>query len=127
MRNNISRWSPLTCDCVIELVAVYDDNNEKILRDPEFLAMNNVCGKHKHLASKVHKSNHHELSKHVMDIIEEAKAVNLKQADDAIAAETSPRRKRQLISCKDTVLRFNSDITEEWNELVTQPHAFDKH
>jgi hypothetical protein len=115
----ITRWTP-PCNCVIEK-EISDDKKEH-----KFLLLNDVCNEHKVLASTKHKSNHSELSKHVIDLIEEAKAVNLKQVDDLIAVETSPRKKKHLMGCRTQVLRFNNDVTEEWNELVTQTHAFDE-
>lgn len=128
VRNNITRWSPDTCGCVIEMVTVYDDNNNRIDgEEPKFLLMNEVCDKHKHLASTTHRENHEQLSKTVLDYIEEAKTSNMKQVDDQIANATRHHIRRQLVKNKQIVADFNNEITEEWKELVSFPHAFDSH
>ena len=126
-RNNITRWSPSTCNCVVEYVTVYDDNNEKILEDPKFLLMNEVCDKHAHLATTTHRQNHAELTKFPLDLIEEAKNVNLNQVHHALGKATRASHKRDLMQCRSQVMQHNDRITEEWNELVSFPHAFDSH
>jgi hypothetical protein len=127
VRRNITRWSPHTCDCVVEYVTVYDDNNDKILKDPEFLLMNNVCEKHIHMASTTHRENHEGLSKNVLDHIEEDKSVNINQVHTIMANAKRAIHRRDLENCRVQVIQHNNRITEEWNELVSFPHAFDKH
>lgn len=127
VRNNITRWSPNTCGCVIEYVTVYDDGNEKILEDPRFLLMNDVCDDHKHLASPMHRENHAQLSNGVLAHIEEAKSVNLGQVHMALDKAVRASHKRDLMQCRNQVIQHNERITEEWNELVSFPHAFDSH
>lgn len=128
VRNNITRWSPHTCGCVVETVAVYDDNNENILEDSKFLLMNHVCNKHLYLASKViHREDHHQRAARVLGFIEEAKARNTAQVEIALANAKRHHHRRQLVAISRQVADFNNDITEEWKELVSLPHAFDEH
>lgn len=126
-RNNITRWSPTTCNCVVERVTVYDDNNENILEDTKFLLMNQVCERHSALASKTHKQNHAQLSTSVIKFIEETKTRNLDQVHGLLAKATRASHKRDLMVCRNQVMQHNDKITEEWNELVSFPHAFDSH
>jgi len=126
VRHNISRVSPNSCGCVLETETEYDDNGN-IISEPKFLLMNNVCDAHKHLASTTHKTEHTKLSTHVLDLIEEAKTVNLKQVDDLIEKATRASVKRDLMACRLQVLNFNAKLDEEWAELTTQPHAYDSH
>jgi hypothetical protein len=89
--------------------------------------MNKVCDKHKPLASTVHREDHPQLSQHVLELIDQAKTRNLKQVEDMMSKETRPRVYRELLKARASVIQHNEDITEEWNELVIPPHAFDKH
>lgn len=120
MMPNISRHSPDTCGCVVELECDGD-------KEPIFLMMNTVCDKHRPLASTLYKANHSLLSNHVLDLIEEAKTKNLKQVNDLIGKEKSAFRKKDLMRCRQQVIDFNAKLDEEWAELIQPPHAFDSH
>lgn len=117
----ITRWSPHSCGCSFEME--YDEQ----LKDNKFLLVNRLCPKHKPLASTKHKDNHSQLSNHVIDLIEEAKHVNITNHNNAIEAAESQYHKNQLIRLTANILQFNANITEEWNELVTRTWAFDSH
>jgi hypothetical protein len=121
---NITRFSPSTCNCVVEY---YVDTEEPEPRDVHFLLMNTVCDSHQSLATTTHRSNHAELSKLPLDLIEEAKSVNLNQVHGALAKATRASHKRDLMQCRNQVMQHNERITEEWNELIQSPHAFDEH
>ena len=127
VRNNITRWSPTTCNCVVEILTVYDDNNENILEQPRFLLMNDVCEKHASMASTTHRAEHQQMATNVINFIEEAKAVNLGQVHHAMSRAKRRAHIRELNQCKAQVNQFNERITEEWNELISFPHAFDEH
>ncbi len=114
------RWTAY-CGCRFHLEIDNETGAEK------FLLADIICGSHKYLASTKHRENHSELSKHPLDILEEAKVSNLKQVDDLISNETRPSILRDLVKCREIVVRINNENTEEWNEMVTQPHAFDDH
>jgi hypothetical protein len=116
----ITRHSPNTCGCTVE-----SECEEG--KDPVFLMMNTVCNKHQPLMSTQHRADHSLKSSHVLDLIEEAKAVNLKQVNDRIAEEKSALRRRDLLACKQQVIAFNARLDEEWTELVQPAYAFDQH
>jgi hypothetical protein len=59
--------------------------------------------------STQHRADHSLKSSHVLDLIEEAKAVNLKQVNDRIAEEKSALR-RDLLACKQQVIAFNARL-----------------
>jgi len=128
MPRKITRWSPNhICGCVFEVVADYDDQGNQI-SDNQFLLRNTECNKHKHLASTKHKANHKELASPVLDMIEEAKQANIKQADEAISKARNRIERLDLEACKSYVINhFNARLTEEWADLTEQPHAFDSH
>jgi hypothetical protein len=121
---NITRWSPDTCGCVIE---VGWDDQEPEPREGKFVLMNTVCQKHYGLATTVHRANHKELTKVPLKHIEDAKRVNLTGLASRMLTEQSPRRLRELRQNHAQVLKFNQDLDEEWEELVAQPFAFDSH
>jgi hypothetical protein len=123
MVRNITRYSPDTCGCVVEYYVDTDFPDQ----EPKFLLMNNVCDKHMPLATTTHRENHAELSKLPLDLIEEAKTVNLNQVHGALAKATRASHKRDLMQCRTQVMQHNDRITEEWNELIQPPHAFDQH
>jgi hypothetical protein len=126
----IQRWRPSTCGCVIEQFVDYDAVlvPGMNISEPAFLLMNEICDKHQHLASTEFKENHADLSNNVMQWIEQAKARNLKQVDDLLAKPNLRRKTRmELESCRRQVLDHNQKITEEWQELVEPPWAFDEH
>lgn len=117
--------SPSSCGCVIELFV--DTEDESKGTETKFLLMNTVCDKHVHLASTQRRANHQELAKNVMDMIEEAKRANIADYEAALKRAKLQIHKRDVERCKPAVEKFNADITEEWNELVSFPHAFDSH
>ena len=124
----IQRWSPNTCDCVIDQWVEYDDITGEVKDGPNFLLMNEVCDNHEHLKSTEHKPHHAQLSSNVSNLLEQTKARNLKQIDDLLANPRLKRKARkELDLCRREVLDHNNKITEEWNELVEPPHAFDEH
>jgi hypothetical protein len=96
-------------------------------KEPVFLLMNTVCQKHQPLMSTRHAPDHAAKSSHVLDLIEEAKAANLKQVNDQIAKETSNFRRKDLLACRNQVIAFNNRLDEEWAELVQPAHAYDQH
>lgn len=98
------------------------------LHEPKFLLLNDVCEKHRHLASTEIGPQHAELSPHILDLIEKTKARNLKQVDDMIARPNLRRKTRkELAQCRQQTILHNQNITEEWEELVSLTHAFDGH
>lgn len=128
VRHNINRLHPHTCDCIIELVTVYDDNNDRIPgEDEKFLLMNRVCDKHEHLKSTTHRENHHELSKIVVDYIEEAKRLNIEDWKATLARCRFEWERQDVERQLPGIERHNSRMTIEWNELLSPPHAFDQH
>ena len=127
----VQRWSPDTCQCVIEQYVDYDETGVAV-NGPNFLLMNEICSKHEHMKSTEFKSNHAQLSGAVLQLIEDAKARNMKQVDDQVAfAKTRvkgrARMLRDLARNRVAVQQHNDDITEEWLELVSVPEAFDEH
>jgi hypothetical protein len=118
--NTITRYSPPTCDCVVEL-------ENETGKETVFLMMNRVCQKHRSLVSTQHAPDHGLKSSHVLSLIEEAKTRNLKQVDDLIAKETSNFVLKDLMLCRQQVLRINARLDDEWGELVQPAHAFDAH
>lgn len=68
-----------------------------------------------------------------MEIIEATKARNMKQVDDQVGfahahvAKGKARMLRDLQKNRAVVQEHNDNITEEWLELVSFPHAFDEH
>jgi hypothetical protein len=127
MSRNITRWSPVhICDCVIELESEKDDQGN-LMSDNKFLLMNRVCERHKPLASTIHKENHAQLSNHVMALIEEAKKSNIDNYNAALTRCKTNFERKEVMAQLPTVLKKNEDITEEWSELVSFPHAHDVH
>jgi hypothetical protein len=118
---NTVRWSAY-CGCRFHLEI--DDQHPD---GAKFLLADIICNSHKPLASTKHRENHSELSKRPLALLKEAQISNLKQVDDLISTEMRPRKLRDLVKCREIVVRINDDNTEEWNEIVTQPHAFDEH
>lgn len=119
----ITRFSPDSCGCVLE-------RQVSETGEISFLLMNEVCDDHAHLASTTFRANHGELSQYVMSLIEEAKALNMNSArarfqEPRIAR--SAKLRKELQGCITQIELFNQQITEEWNELTQQPHAFDSH
>ncbi len=132
VRHNITRWHPVTCKCILETVTEYSDNNEERLTDPRFLLVNDVCNRHYHLCSVYFRPNHEALAREVLDYIEEAKTLNINQANDVLSQVIRKHRNRPMLiheqfGAVEQVKYFNALITEEWNELVIWPHAFDEH
>jgi hypothetical protein len=118
------------CGCVVEQEVLYD--NALVIgmniTDPQYLLINDVCDGHKPLASKEITPKHAQLSPHVLDLIEATKARNLKQVDDLLAQPNLRlKTRKELEQCRLQVIQHNQNITEEWQELVTLPHAFDQH
>jgi hypothetical protein len=95
MRRNITRWSPSTCGCVVELESEYD-NQGNLISDNKFLLMNEICDKHKALASTTHRENHAQLSNHTLDLIEEAKSKNLGQVHGLLEKAVKAIHKKDL-------------------------------
>lgn len=127
VRNNITRVHRTDCDCIYEEVTVYDDNNEKILEEPRFLLFNRVCDQHSSMASKSHKPNHAQLSKTVLDIIEEVKARNIRLIDQMVARETDTEVLSDLALGRVGTVKHNEKISKEWAKLTSKEHAFDSH
>src|SRR5438034_7333485 len=92
----------------------------------QFLLLNKVCKDHKELASTTHKPNHSELSKHALDLIEEANRDNIADYEAALTRCQTQKDRRDVEAQWSTVVNKNRDNLEEWNELVTKTHAFDK-
>src|SRR5215469_8157808 len=128
----VQRWSPDTCRCVIEQVVGYDEQGNCV-EDPKFLLMNEVCDKHAHMKSTQFVHNHQALADNVTNLIEQTKARNMKQVDDQLGfahahvVKGKAKMIRDLQSNRVMVQRHNDEITEEWYELVSFPHAFDAH
>src|SRR5437899_2676527 len=66
------------CGCVVEF------ETDRQGKTPEFLMLSRVCKAHRPLASLEKKSNHEELSRHVWDLIEEAKRDNMVDYEAAL-------------------------------------------
>lgn len=122
----VQRWSPDTCGCVIEQAVDYDEQGN-VVKEPYFLMMNTICDKHRRFASTRFKPNHAQLSAHVISLIEQAKASNLRQVDDQIAKATRTLDRMDLARCRQQVIEFNNRLDIEWGELVQPAHAFDYH
>jgi len=120
---SITRWSPSTCGCVIEQVS----DTEHLDKDPEFLLMNEICERHMPLASTKHRADHSKLASNVMKIIEDTKQQNLDNHTEALNRVKKRFHKRQVENLRGLIERHNNEITEEWNELVSFPYAFDSH
>lgn len=122
MHMNITRWSPDTCKCIIELLT---DNGAQY-----FLLQNEVCDDHAHMILPQRHVQHDELSVNVRNIIEIIKKRNI---DTAVARFEEPRiarsrkLKKELTQCIELIKAHNGEITEEWAELVEQDHAFHPH
>lgn len=125
----IQRWHPIySCLCVAEQEVEYDDAGN-VKTPAQFLLMNYVCDRHKHMASTTIPDNelHMKMAMHVLDLIEQAKTMNINQVDGLIAKATRILDKFDLLGCRHQVLIHNLRLDVEWQELVTFAWAFDAH
>ena len=128
----IARWTAL-CGCIFELEWDRDLPQEE--REMKFLLVNNVCPKHSKLKSKFKTAIHDNRSKHVIDCIEDIKNQNINNSQKSIrqaflAIEdgvVTSQRHKELLANHELIEKRNDEITEEWNELVQRPWAFDSH
>lgn len=109
------------CGCVIEHECERDGSRA------DFLLVNWVCENHEHLKSTVKGERHAEQANHVMDIIEEAKRDNLADWEATLMRARSNRDRLDVLALKPGIVQFNQRITEEWQELTSNTHAFDSH
>lgn len=122
------------CGCVVELEADFDMHLVPGMRitEPRFCLMSNICDRHSAIASTTFRSNHADLSKHILDLIEVAKTANLRQVDEQIVRAQQMKRGRaralyDLQLSRANVVQFNAKLDDEWKELVSFPDAFDEH
>ena len=123
----VTKWSPNHCGCTLN----YEwDLDQPEPRDTKFLLAEEVCDDHAHLMSSTHKPEHAQLSNHVLDIIKAAQHRNITTAMarlDEPKIARSAKRTREMKQSIEMVKQFNIQVEEEWQELVSPPHAFDSH
>lgn len=62
-----------------------------------------------------------------MDLIEEAKRDNLADWEATLKRARTNRDRADVLALKPGIEQFNRRITEEWQELTNNVHAFDDH
>lgn len=123
---NITRWSPDTCGCVIDVS--WDDSVPGEQRKTEHYATVEVCPIHESLATKTHsldhKSRRDKKLAGVLDIIQER---NVNRVIDQINKTKHAFHRRQLQQGHLAVQSHNRDVREEYDAIFSEPHVHDSH
>lgn len=126
MVSRFTRWTAL-CGCIFELESDPDSNNPTD-KDNRFALANYICPTHESLKSTSKKPDHASKSNHVMQVLGLAKQNNIDQSQKHIARfKQGTKQHKEAAALHSQVLKFNDDITDEWNELTSNIHAFDEH
>jgi len=125
MTINITTWSPDTCRCELS----YTNDSENPEAGSIFYAVHMVCDEHAHLATKATLSGERDDAKSAdkFKVIEDTKARNLDQHQQAIKRAHLPHHKRELEDTTRLINEHNARVHTHFTEILAQPFAHDEH